>query len=191
MNNKSNNSGIISEIRRSIPQSELNREAENNIRVFLDNLERTSRANFSIILKDIYSSFNILLCYLKNIKNHEELTISSFSIKISSSKICKYLVEENSISRLKLSYCIAVYEAIEEKYFPTILKYIRDDYKKQDRQQEIVAKVDKFIKECSEDTIFPKVESIQRAIMRFISRYLFPLISSIKTFGMSLLQLNK
>lgn len=103
MNIQRNNSGVISTIRANIPQKELDKETDAILRIFFENLKGSGEERYKIEMREIYSSMNILLCYLKNSKKCEGMTILSFSKKISSSKLSKCLTEESIISRISLS----------------------------------------------------------------------------------------
>jgi hypothetical protein len=172
LNTNSNQSGIISVIRNMIPQKELDKGMTTKLEEFMRDIERQERGSFYLALNEIYSSMSNVLCYLKTAGRNPEETLCSFSNQIRSSRLSPYLTEENRISNISLMYVVALYEFIEERYFPNILKYVKSEFTNKERKEDIEIKVEQLLDRCRNSDQLPNVEMIKNAVIRFISRLL-------------------
>ena len=130
MNTRGKYSGIITEIRNIIPQQNLTREESINIEKAIKQMSITSSTDPKIIYKEIYSSLDKILCYVRDLKYYENENIENMCSKIKR-KPSQFLIDNKKFSSLSLSFIISFYEIIENKCYPFIVDYILDDYKKE------------------------------------------------------------
>ena len=77
------------------------------------------------------------MCFLQNTKEVAESTIEQFvSNKMKGNKHRVYS-ENTTFSQVRLMNILALYEKLEEKYFPYVTNSIRPDYKSMANEKEI------------------------------------------------------
>jgi hypothetical protein len=56
--------------------------------------------------------------------------------------------EYSTLSQMKLKNIIALYEKLEEKYFPFVTTSIKPDYLSEKNEKEIKARIDQILGKC-------------------------------------------
>ncbi|CAG9322652.1 unnamed protein product [Blepharisma stoltei] len=173
LNMQNEESGLILEIRNSVHQKHFDEETMIKVNYFLRDLEARERGGISIKLKEIYGSLNYILCYLKNSKINPEKNISEFCREtLNMTKISDFFKSRSHLSSIKLENIIALYEKIEQAYFPYMLKFIRAEYKKEDKSDNFEQRIIEIIQQCDSSNGFPDRHEVQYALLRFIIRCL-------------------
>jgi hypothetical protein len=88
-------------------------------------------------LRDLHSGLEKILCFLQNTRDDGESTIQHFMWNKMKGNKHKVYSESTTLSQIKLKNIIALYEKMEEKYFPHVTKGIRPDYTSMANEKEI------------------------------------------------------
>ena len=128
LNSRGKYSGIISEIRNNIPQFNLPSDFSIILENTITQIARTNSKDIKCIYKEIYSSLDKILCFIRQLKNYENQTIETIFHKMNG-KLSRFLIENNTFPSLSLRYIISFYENIENKCYPFIVEYIGPDYR--------------------------------------------------------------
>ncbi|CAG9325375.1 unnamed protein product [Blepharisma stoltei] len=171
LNTTSEESGLLLEIKEIIPQKALGAESLHSIELFFSELERSARMNYSMALKDIYTSFNYVICYLRYSKGKNDYSIRDFCKELNSSGISTHLKDSTRISEIKLEYVISLYQIVEARYFPFTKGFINPEYKQVDKANLVEASIVELINMCDQrPQFYPTKFQIEDALMRFIIR---------------------
>jgi hypothetical protein len=128
---------FILEIRGRIKQSPFDRETSIKIDQYFDVIESRGLEDNIQTLRDLHSGLEKILCFLQNTREDRESTIEHFvSNKMRGNKHLVYS-ESSTFSQVKLMNILALYEKLEEKYFPHVTKSIRPDYTSTKNEKEI------------------------------------------------------
>ena len=128
---------FILEIRGRIKQSPFDRETSIKIDQYFEVIESRGLDDKIQTLRDLHGGLEKILCFLQNTREAGESTVESFvNQKMKGSKHRVYS-ENTTISQVKLKNILALYEKLEEKYFPHVTKSIRPDYTSMANEREI------------------------------------------------------
>jgi predicted MPP superfamily phosphohydrolase len=132
-----NKKNFILEIRSRIKQSPFDRDTGIRIDHYFDFIENKGEEDYVHTLRDLHGGLEKILCFLQNTKEVGERTIEHFvNNKMKGSKHRVYS-ENTTFSQVRLMNIIALYEKLEEKYFPYVTKSIRPEYTSMANEKEI------------------------------------------------------
>ncbi|CAG9325373.1 unnamed protein product [Blepharisma stoltei] len=171
INITSEESGLLMEIKEIIPQKSLEQEQLHHVELFFSELEKEAKMDYAIKLKDIYTSFNRVLCYLRYSKRENNCSVIDFCTKLNSLRISTYLRDRTRISEIKLEYVISLYQIVEAKYFPFTKGFINPEYKLTEKANIVEDSIIELIKKVDiNPDLYPSRLQIEEALMRFIIR---------------------
>jgi hypothetical protein len=172
---------FILEIRGRIKQSPFDRETSIKIDQYFEVIENRGQEDKIQTLRDLHGGLEKILCFLQNTREAGESTIELFvSNKMKGNKHRVYS-EATTLSQVKLKNIIALYEKLEEKYFPYVTKSIRPDYTSMANEKTIRTALEGMLKYSevapngaagNEGELIPTRRQIQNALLRFIIRCL-------------------
>ncbi|CAG9322655.1 unnamed protein product [Blepharisma stoltei] len=171
LNIQDENSGLISEIHNLICQQPFSKETEIKVKLFFKELKEKEERGYQIIVKEIYSSLDYILCYLKNSKENPEKSISDFCQRLNQAKISEFIKGRHALAEISLFNIVALYEHIEFCYFPYMKDLIRAEFQKSANKDVIKHQLHGLIEECDGLRLPTRLQA-QNALMRFIMRCL-------------------
>jgi hypothetical protein len=128
---------FILEIRGRIKQSAFDRETSIKIDQYFEVIESRGQEDKIQTLRDLHGGLEKILCFLQNTREDRESTIEHFvNNKMKGNKHRVYS-ENTTFSQVKLMNILALYEKLEEKYFPHVTKSVRPDYTSMRNEREI------------------------------------------------------
>ena len=119
---------FILEIRGRIKQSPFDRETSIKIDQYFEVIENRGLEEKIQTLRDLHGGLEKILCFLQNTREAGESTIELFVSKRMKGNKQREYSEITTLKQVKLKNIIALYEKLEEKYFPYVTKSIRPDY---------------------------------------------------------------
>jgi hypothetical protein len=132
-----NKKNFILEIRKRIKQFPFDRDTGIRIDHYFDFIKNKGLEDYIQTLRDLHGGLEKILCFLQNTKEVGESTIEHFvSNKMKGNKHRVYS-ENTTLSQVRLMNIIALYEILEEKYFPHVTESIRPDYRSMANEIEI------------------------------------------------------
>ena len=163
-------SNFIDVINRDIPQEKI---SDVNL---LSQISTELSMKNSYDINSIYTMLELLCCQLKYEKKdviYPSRAISDYIIASNRSENYDTLLKWNTITKVKLSNIICLYEIVEERIFDLIIDLISPDYKKDISDKEKANEVFKEMFEQNSDTmIYPTLLNVIKAVKKFIVRCL-------------------
>ena len=163
-------SNFIDVINRDIPQEKI---SDVNL---LSQISTELSMKNSYDINSIYTMLELLCCQLKYEKKdviYPSRAISDYIIASNRSENYDTLLKWNTITKVKLSNIICLYEIVEERIFDLIIELISPDYKKDISDKEKASEVFKEMFEQNSDTmIYPTLLNVIKAVKKFIVRCL-------------------
>ena len=168
---KGDEADAVLEIRRTIKQEPMELKKIKEIENFFDQLAFEQKLKSKEVFKEIYTSMNCLLYFLKSSREEGKTMIYEYWENLKNNKkISKYLTEStNSLGKLQLCYVIECFCIIELFYFPHFCKEILKEEFKKNTQKDII---DTIISAIVKDKVkrYPSFEDMKKSVLRFIIR---------------------
>ena len=178
LNTQGDYSNLISELKRALPQEVLPEQLEKAISeevLFYLKNDRDKKQGLKI-LKEIFSSVCLLLCFAKNSYRKERLTIGEYCHTINASKISNVFRMNEKFMDIHLKHLVGFYEIIEMAMFESILEIVPDIFREK-LNEELLDAMDKFVIKLGKDEL-PRIEDLvifnKRLIVRCLDADLAP-----------------
>ena len=168
-----NESSIISEIRKKIPQKPLSNDITNILKSFFKNQEEKQKVSYNNYLRLLYGSLETILLFVKNANAAPDTTLEAFCQKMNSSKLANDLRHKTCLSSVKLENIIDFYEIVEKKYFPYFRQFISINYKSVANKAAVEEGMFKFydlIEKANTEKQYPKKKTLLNVLTKLIMR---------------------
>lgn len=123
-------------------------------------------------LRELIGELEVLMCVLKPERINRSETIKSACERLAVTKHCPKLLGGLDLASIELRLVVSLYEELEELYFPFMAQYVQTKYKEEDKTGVVERTVGRVMGEAFSGTELPKVEDIEKAIMKLIIRCL-------------------
>lgn len=165
---------FISNLRETVQQELIDQNKLDEISKFMEQLKENKENNGYSILRNIFKSLEILICYLNTTKKNavnNNLKFKDFFKDKNLKNISDFVKNLEPISSLAIKNLIQIYELFEYEMFYLNLNQFEEKYRK-NLSKENQKEFEEFLKKC-DGVLLPDKGQLRDALIKFSMRCLF------------------